>query len=178
MPISDIRLRRLGADDVALYRDFRIAALRATPSAFTSSWDEEAARPLPWSLQRLETNFILGAFDGQVLCGTAGLSVSARVQERHKALLFGMAVPATHGKRGIGRRLVDDLLVRAAAMPHVRQVTLSVTAGNAAAERLYAACGFTIYGREPRAVFIEGEFFDKLLMVRMLAMTGRRVGTP
>ncbi len=169
MPISDIRLRRLVAADVALYRDFRIAALRATPSAFTSSWAEEAARPLPWSLQRLEANFILGAFDGERLCGTAGLSVSARIQERHKALLFGMAVAAGHGGRGIGRLLVDDLLARAAAMPHVTQVTLSVTAGNAAAERLYRACGFTVYGREPRAVCIDGEFFDKLLMVRMLA---------
>lgn len=171
MPISDIHLRRLTAADVALYRDFRIAALRATPSAFTSSWAEEAARPLSWSLQRLEANFILGAFDGDRLCGTAGLSVPARVQERHKALLFGMAVAASHGGRGIGRLLVDDLLGRAAAMPHVTQVTLSVTAGNPAAERLYRGCGFTVYGREPRAVCIGGEFFDKLLMVRMLAFT-------
>lgn len=166
-PISDVTLRRLTAGDVAVYRTFRLGALRATPSAFTSSWAEEEARSPAWSVQRLEANFILGAFAPD-LCGTAGLSVPTRVQERHKATLFGMAVAAGVAGRGIGRRLVDGILAHAASLPHVRQVILSVTAGNASAERLYLGCGFTAYGREPRAVLVDGEFFDKLLMVRML----------
>ncbi len=92
----------------------------------------------------------------------------ARAQERHKATLFGMAVAAGHAGRGIGRLLVDGILAHAATLPHVTQVILTVTAGNTVPERLYRACGFTTYGREPRAVFVDGRYFDKLMMVRML----------
>lgn len=166
-PISDVTLRRLTADDAAVYRPFRLAALRATPAAFTSTWTEEEARPPGWSAQRLAANFILGAF-GPDLCGTAGLSLPPRTQERHKATLFGMAVAASRGGRGIGRQLVEAILDHAAALPHVTQVILSVSEGNEAAVRLYRACGFTVYGREPRAVMIEGEAIAKLHMIRML----------
>ncbi len=141
--------------------------MRATPEAFTSTWAEEEARPLDWSLRRLEANFLLGAFAPE-LCGTAGLSVPTRLQERHKATLFGMAAAPGHAGQGIGRRLVAGILAHAATLPHVRQVILTVTAGNEAAERLYRTCGFETYGREPRAVFVDGRFFDKLMMVRML----------
>jgi RimJ/RimL family protein N-acetyltransferase len=160
-------LRRLAAADASAYHAFRIAALRATPSAFTSTWQEEAARPLQWSIRRIETNFILGAFDG-VLCGTAGLSVPVRLQERHKATLFGMAVAASHAGRGIGRRLVEAIISHAAGQPHVTQVILSVSAGNEAAERLYRGCGFEVYGREPRAVMMDGLAIAKLHMILML----------
>ena len=39
-----------------------------------------------------------------------------------------------------------------------------MTKGNEPAERLYRACGFAIYGAEPRATFVDGVYHDKLMM--------------
>ncbi|MBD0671388.1 hypothetical protein [Streptomyces sp. CBMA156] len=59
--------RRLGAADAAPYRAFRLAALRESPSAFTSSHAEEAGRPLSATLRRLAE-----AEDGPAALGGCG----------------------------------------------------------------------------------------------------------
>ena len=111
---------------------------------------------------------MLGAFDdGGNLVGTAGLSVPLRQQKRHQATLFGMAVAARAGGQGVRRRLVSRL-VEEAACRGLLQITLTVTAGNTAAEQLYRSCGFQVWGHEPRAVLIDGEPVVKLHMTRIL----------
>ena len=46
-----------------------------------------------------------------------------------------------------------------------REVTLSVTASNEAAVRLYKAAGFMEVGRMPRALKMGPNHFDELMMV-------------
>ncbi len=48
----------------------------------------------------------------------------------------------------------------------VEQVTLSVTANNEAAVRLYKAAGFMEVGRMPRALKMGRDYFDELIMLR------------
>jgi len=82
-----------------------------------------------------------------------------------EAELDGIAVEPSVRKRGIGQRLlahvVDDL--RAAA---VTRIGLEVRASNAAARRLYAACGFDEEGVR-RSYYENGE--DAILLGRALA---------
>ncbi|MFJ6770107.1 GNAT family N-acetyltransferase [Kitasatospora sp. NPDC091257] len=167
-------LRRLGVADAEPYRAFRLAALRGTPSAFTSSHAEEAGRPLSETLHRLAgaeagPGALIGAFDGTgTLVGTAGLKVPQRGQERHKGTLYGMAVARSAAGRGIGRALVREVLRTAVRDGRLRQVLLTVSEGNEPALRLYTACGFEVWGREPRAVLVDGRAVAKLHMVRLL----------
>lgn len=169
-----IAIRRLSVADAESYRAFRLAALEHTPTAFTSSHAEESSKPLSATVARLAAaqhgpGVLLGAFTGAwELVGTAGLSVPAREQERHKGTLFGMAVAPEASGRGIGRSLVQQIL-RVAADDQLRQVILTVSDGNTAAIRLYASCGFTVWGREPHAVIVDGIPVAKLHMARMLA---------
>ncbi|MGW3071581.1 GNAT family N-acetyltransferase [Kitasatospora sp. NPDC001132] len=171
---NSVLLRRLGVADAEPYRAFRLAALRETPSAFTSSHAEEAGKPLSATLRRLAgaedgPGALIGAFDGSgALVGTAGLKVSQRSQERHKGTLYGMAVARGAGGRGIGRALVREVLRTSADDGRLRQVLLTVSEGNEPALRLYTACGFEVWGREPRAVLVEGRAVAKLHMVRLL----------
>ncbi|MEV7189864.1 GNAT family N-acetyltransferase [Kitasatospora sp. NPDC093102] len=171
-----VELRRLGTADAGPYRAFRLAALRETPTAFTSSHAEEAGKPLSATLRRLAEaeagdgpGALIGAFDGTgALVGTAGLKVPPRGQERHKSTLYGMAVARSAAGRGIGRALVDEVLHTAAQDGRLRQVLLTVSEGNEPALRLYTACGFEVWGREPRAVLVDGRAVAKLHMVRLL----------
>ncbi|GAB7183969.1 hypothetical protein ATKI12_3800 [Kitasatospora sp. Ki12] len=173
-----VTVRRLGRADAVPYRAFRLAALRETPSAFTSSHAEERAKPLSATLERLAEaedgpGALFGAFDGAgVLVGAAGLKVARRSQERHKGTLYGMAVAPEAAGRGIGRALVGEVLRTAAEDGLLRQVLLTVSEGNEAALRLYTACGFEVWGREPRAVLVGGLAVAKLHLVRLLD-TGR-----
>ena len=50
----------------------------------------------------------------------------------------------------------------------VRLVQLTVMRGNAAAERLYAAQGFEVFGVEPMALRLGELFWDKVHMWRAL----------
>jgi RimJ/RimL family protein N-acetyltransferase len=63
--------------------------------------------------------------------------------------------------RGVGRALLDALIERASADTELHQLTLNVTAGNAAAERLYERSGFVRYGTHAHAIRVDGKFFDK-----------------
>ena len=170
---DSISIRRLLRSDAEQYRAFRLAALAATPSAFTSSAEEEGQKPLSWFADKIgdadqSTHFILGAFqNGAELVGVIGCDVEARRQACHKATLFGMAV-ATHAHgRGIGRALVQRLLSEARQIPGVLQVILTMSEGNIAGERLYRSCGFREFGREPRATLIAGQAITKISMVHM-----------
>lgn len=95
---------------------------------------------------------VVGAFTGEHLVGVAGLRPETRPRTAHKAVLFGMAVRPEARGRGVGRALVEAVVAHARARPGTHVVTLTVTEGNAPAERLYAACGFRAFGTEPLAL--------------------------
>lgn len=165
------RVRRLGPADALAYHALRLRGLTEYPLAFTSSAEEEAARPLDWSAQRLTgapqrpNDWFLGAFvDGQ-LQGLVGLQGRYRPKERHNATVVGLFVAPEASGRGLGRALMAELLQGAGARPELLQLDLTVTEGNARAQALYVSLGFTVYGVLPRAVRVDGRDYAKIHMV-------------
>jgi RimJ/RimL family protein N-acetyltransferase len=53
----------------------------------------------------------------------------------------------------------------ALSLPGLRQLLLSVTAGNAAAIATYEAFGFQVCGTVPEALQVDGHFYDEVQMV-------------
>ncbi|HMG63921.1 MAG TPA: GNAT family N-acetyltransferase [Streptosporangiaceae bacterium] len=178
--LGPVTIRALSVADAGEYRAFRLRALQRAPAAFTSSFAEENAKPLSATIQRLGVagrphDTVIGAYDeARNLVGIAGLAVSPRRQERHKATLFGMAVAPSATGQGIGKALVRRVLDLAVNIGGLVQVGLTVSEGNQPAERLYRSCGFEVWGREPRAVIVDGHPVAKLHMVRMLDQVDRR----
>jgi RimJ/RimL family protein N-acetyltransferase len=70
--------------------------------------------------------------------------------------------------RGTGAALA----LMEAAVEHARgevlQVHLMVGAHNEPATRLYEKAGFTRYGTDPRALYVNGRYIDEHMMVRFL----------
>ena len=167
-------IRLLAPDDAAVYRALRLRALREHPDAFTSSFEEEDLRPLSWSEARLEASplrphdFFLGAVLDGVLVGMVGLQGRYRAKERHNASVVGMFVAPEDSGLGLGRALMQDLLVRAHALPALEQLDLTVTQGNHRAQALYEQCGFSACGVLPHAIKVDGQDYAKVHMVLRL----------
>ena len=166
---ADLTITRLSLPHAAAYRELMLQAYARHPDAFTASVEERAGLPLSWWEARLAPGaavdeMVLGALDGEQLAGVAGLSFETRPKLRHKALLFGMYVAPPWRGRGLGLRLVQAVLAQARARPGVIQVQLTVSGGNAAAEALYARCGFVRFGVEPRAMALGDGFVAKVHM--------------
>ena len=168
--------RLLGPSHARAYRALMLEAYGLHPDAFTSSVAERAVLPMSWWESRLREEplspqLVVGAFLDGELAGVAGLLFESREKLRHKAMLFGMYVPARFRQHGLGRQLVQEVLARAAARPGIRQVQLTVTQGNKAAQALYEKCGFVSFGVEPLAVAVDAGFVSKVHMWRNMGLS-------
>lgn len=156
----------LTADDADAFRELRLRALREHPDAFTSSHEEESRQPPSATQERLaskHTSF-WGAYRGRELCGMVGLVRETRPKNRHKATVVAMYVAPEARGHALGERLLQAVVAQARREGHASLV-LTVTEGNARAQRLYEAAGFRSFGVEPRAVRIDGRYLAKNHMV-------------
>jgi RimJ/RimL family protein N-acetyltransferase len=164
-PVPDLAVRELQPSDGKAYKALRDHALAHHEDAFTSDAPTEAQRTAGSYAARLGADdagtFTLGAFRGDRLVGAVTCERDPRTKVRHAGHVTGMMVLRDEQNRGVGRALLDALIERAAADAELQQLTLSVTAGNDAALRLYERAGFERYGTLPRAIRVGGRFLDK-----------------
>jgi len=166
---AGISIKRLGATDGGIYRSVMLRAYTEHDTAFTSTFEERAGKPVEWWTRRLQdpTTVTLGAFDvGNALIGTVRLEAYQRVRERHKVQLTAMYVMKEFAGQGVGRRLLDEALAEARRMTGIEIMNLTVTADNLPAVRVYSKSGFQSFGRETRAVKAAHMYLDKLHMWR------------
>jgi RimJ/RimL family protein N-acetyltransferase len=165
-----MQVRRLGPSDTENYRTLRLAALRECPIAFSPSYEEECEAPIEAIAAYLlpdHARAVFGAFAGAELVGLVGIGRETLRKMHHKALMRGMYVAHAHRGQGAAKRLVGQALAFAASIG-VRQVNLTVTAGNVAALALYESQGFKPYGVEQGALLVDGTYHDEIHMARML----------
>lgn len=171
-----MEIRALTEADVEAYRSIRLRSLRDDPEAFGSSYEESAARPLSYYVQRLggpsdADGYTLGAFLDGELVGIVSWRRGDVRKERHKGYVTGMYVAPECRGRGVGRGLLRELIRRAEALPGLELINLSVVTENHAARRLYASLGFRPYGTERRALKLGERYLDEEYMT--LSLTER-----
>ena len=162
-----MEIRRLSPADVMAYRALRLEGLRAEPTAFAASYEEEVAFLISihegW-LGAPPDRGTLGAFEGDVLVGIVTLGRENRSKLAHKGHILGMYVRADRRGRGIGAALLARAIELARSTAAIRQINVTANATNAAARRLYVAAGFREFGLEPRSLKIDGEWYDEVHM--------------
>ena len=169
-----MQIRELGPTDARTFQTLRLEALRESPSAFASSYEEEHETPLAVVAERLAAKpdrCVMGAWLDSDLVGMLGLRREGQRKLSHKAFIWGMYVSPGARRRGIGSQLIAHALSRAASMPGLRQINLGVNAANTEAIALYEAAGFTSFGVERGFMLLDGELHDEIHMVRLVAST-------
>jgi ribosomal protein S18 acetylase RimI-like enzyme len=164
-----IDLRFLAASDADAYWNIRLEALEGDQEAFGSSAEEHRALTREEIAGRISfessNKFVVGAFVGERLVGTAGFFRSKGLKERHKGHIWGVYVASEARGKGAGRGMLRMLLERATAIKGVEQIMLAVATTQLTAVSLYRSLGFESYGCEPRALKIGERYVDEEHMV-------------
>ena len=161
--------------DAPALRQIRLEALKNHPEAFAA--DDSLDAKTDWA-ERIERNsgetgaiFLAYVQKNETgisetdIAGMMGIFRGASSKVRHSATIWGVYVSPRFRKSGIGTQLLQTCLDWAKAHS-VDIVKLGVVTTNASARRLYERNGFKIYGTEPKALFVEGTYYDEFWMAR------------
>lgn len=156
--------------DAENYRSIRLEALKNSPEAFCSSYEEEKEYSLEQFKTRIQSEsvFTFGAFENEQLIGVATLVKDAKHKSKHKATIVGVYV--TPKKRGLGvaKELIQEVLKKIQTFKEIEQVNLAVVSTNESAMRLYSSLGFQVFGTEKNALKINNMYYDEDYMVLFL----------
>ncbi|KAF2958245.1 GCN5 family acetyltransferase [Thermotoga sp. Ku-13t] len=109
--------------------------------------------------------FLVAEYQGEIV-GMITLAGSSRRKILHKAEL-GISVRKPYWGKGIGSALISEAL-RIAKQKGFKKIQLEVMEHNERAIRLYKKFGFEVEGRKKKAICMDGQYFDLLVMGKWL----------
>jgi ribosomal protein S18 acetylase RimI-like enzyme len=136
--MSDVTVKALGGEDWQAFRQVRLAALRESPEAFTSSYDTEVAYDEDFWRLRLARAERLLACDGDEPVGMVSLG---QAEEDGVAELFGMWVAPSRRGSGVAWQLTHAAALHARAAGR-RALKLWVSTDNGRAVAFFSSYGF------------------------------------
>lgn len=164
-------VRILSPLDADRYQRLRLLAIDDSPTAIWPTRDEQSRRSIPDIVARIRPmpdQVVFGAFVDDALVGVTGLSRETLRQISHKASIWGVFVEPAHRGQGIAASLLRAATEYASTEWDCVLLLLRVNSVNLPAQRLYTAHGFTSFGTEPRAMQVDGRFYDEEHMVKHL----------
>jgi RimJ/RimL family protein N-acetyltransferase len=114
------------------------------------------------ALKRENALFIIAEVDGKIV-GNLNFSGGVRQRIAHVGE-FGVSVLKEYWGNGIGEELIKYLINWSNTVGIIRKINLRVRTDNTRAISLYKKLGFLEEGILKRDFFINGEFYDSLLM--------------
>lgn len=164
MPSGEVR--RIAAEEAELYKDIRLEMLRLNPESFGEAHGDALKKEIEFYEDRLKGGYVAGCFKDGKIVATAGVYEPLENKKRHKAVLWGVYTTPEYRGQGIGRALCKNALDNVSEA--IELIQLSVVKGKDTALGLYKDLGFKEYGLEEKALKIDGQYYDEILMVKFL----------
>ena len=163
-----MEVRILGSSDADAFQALRLCALQTSPTAFSSSFEEESGYEGEQVVRMLISGpyrAVFGAFVEGRIVGITGVYRDEAPKLVHKAVIWGVFVHPEFRGGGCGRLLMQTAMAHALSMPGVHHLLLSVNAKNVVAKALYESVGFESYALERAYMIVDGVLQDELHMV-------------
>jgi RimJ/RimL family protein N-acetyltransferase len=170
-PRGTVVIREANVADSLHFRGLRLEALQNSPIAFSADYQRNFNHPPSYWEELLsphpdESTMFVGEFDEKLMAMT-GVMRGSSPKTRHSAWIWGVYVSPPWRGLHIAEGIIHSC-IEWAKSKNVVMAKLGVAAGNQPAIRCYERCGFQVYGTEPRAVFVDGRYYDEHLMVKSL----------
>jgi GNAT superfamily N-acetyltransferase len=161
--------RKLTTADARAFRELRAEMCDRHPEAFGQTPDEVRQMPeekfLDWMSPSdvFPEKFVLAAFDGEQLIGTAALRREDSEKERHRGWIWSVYVRQEGRGKGLGKLLMQQLIIECRKMEGLEALTLTVAVTQTSARTLYTSLGFFTNGlilkgyRLPDGRYIDNE---------------------
>jgi ribosomal protein S18 acetylase RimI-like enzyme len=164
-----MEIRRFEVQDARALWRLRMRALEIDPWAFGESVEELQKISVEEYGRRIgsggDENFVIGAFEEDAAVGMCGFYRESNLKRRHKGHLWGVFVEPLAREKHLGRALTARAIETARTLPDLKSIQLTVSITQKAARELYRNLGFRVFGVEPRALGIGGQFVDEEHMV-------------
>jgi len=162
---GELALRRATLADAeplaAMFDDLAtVSGTTQMPYANLTLWQQRLS-------QSAEGRLMLVAEQGGAVVGCAGLHADAHGEAREHVRNIGLTVAPGAQGRGIGRRLLAELVDYADNWANIARLMLTVYTDNAAAIHLYRSLGFVMEGTHKRYAFRNGQWKDAHAMARL-----------
>lgn len=152
------------------YREIRLEALKTNPTAFSNAYEdvvkyaEEKWRKQLEQSQKRDGEFYLFAFDGDKVIGMNGAYWKNKPVLRHVAEVFGVFVNPGYRGKGVGRRLMEDVILEIKKNPQFMKIRIGVNAENIPALKLYESFGLKVVGKLEKELKFGDRYCDELLL--------------
>ncbi len=146
---SNISIKRTTRDDVELFREVRLKALKDSPDSFGQKYEEEIVKPLHYwqdlvdKVSPSSKNVAFLLFDTNKPIGI----IFGFDKESQKGSFGGMWIDPDYRKQGLASKLVEKILDWAKGRG-LKKMKLWNVDGNEAAEKLYRKYGFQPTGKQ------------------------------
>lgn len=147
-----MNIRKLTADDAAAFQELRVEMCGRHPEAFGQTPEEVAAMPddkcLEWWAPSdvFPEKFVLGAFEGDRILGTAAFKREDSTKERHRGWIWSVYVRPEARGQGISKLLMQQLIDEARKIEGLEILALEVALTQTGARTLYTRLGFFTTG--------------------------------
>ena len=160
-------VRRLTPDDAENLRAVRLEGLKLHPEAFSRDYEQDEKRAVDEWRGRLATGVWFGGFVDGALSGIVAFAPGDSTKTAHTGKLGGMYVREAARSTGLAAAIFEAVIDHATSL--VEQLELTVNADNSRAIKFYERHGFRVVGRMPRALLVDGRYYDELSMVRTVS---------
>lgn len=168
--MEKITIKPLNSQDWQKYKQIRLEALKTNPTAFLNTFEDVSGYPDDKWQEQLKKSakkdgvFYLFAFDNEKIIGMNGMYWDNKPVIKHIAEVFGVFVNPGYRGKGIGKRLMNEMIFEISNNPQFTKIKIGVNAENEPAYNLYISTGFKAIGRHEKELKFGDKYYDEILL--------------
>lgn len=167
--MDNIEIIKLDPSRWREYKELRLEALKDSPQAFLVTYNDELAQPdEKWQNRIKEEGIKLFAKDNTKLIGMVGAYTERFGSIRHVAKIWGTYVNPDYRSKGVGQRLMEEVISEIKKMPQVSKINIEVVETQIGAWGLYKKLGFKEVGRYTNQIKTGKKYYDEILLEMLI----------